>query len=591
MFVLFMIVLMMILFVSGIIRYEFISLSVLLVFGITGVISAEDLFSGFSHPAVITVLSVLVISHAMIQSGLVEHFVMLLNKKTKSVFTKILALMLVTGFLSAFMNNVGALALVLPVALSMAKDMEINPSQILMPVAFSSLLGGMVTLIGTPPNLIVSNYRFEATGEAFDFFSFAPVGLTVFLAGTTFMMLFGKYLIPKRKAESQEGLFDIGHYLSEVEVVESSKMVGESIFSFYSVFKIEVEVLSIIRDERHIIVPSAQYNLRVGDVLIIKTDSTKLTELIQKTGLKLRGAKLDFVASTPFLKSDDFALVEVVIRDDSILIGRTAFELSLRNRYNINLVAVSRQGAMSIERLKSFRFKSGDILLLQAPIQKLQDTYQRLSCLPLEKRKVVFDPTQSKFTQMLPLGMFLIAIILTTLGLLPVQISFSAVAILLVLTKTISVRVFYEAIEWPTILLLGSLLPLGTALQNSGVSGKLASLLFSLSNHVSQEMLIVLLMVFTIVITNLISSTATAVLMGPVAVSLAAFMNVSPDPLLVSVAIASTTAFITPIAHQSNMLVMGPGGYQFRDYWKLGLALSILSIAISVPLIVRIWPL
>ena len=591
MFVLFMIVLMMILFVSGIIRYEFISLSVLLVFGITGVISAEDLFSGFSHPAVITVLSVLVISHAMIQSGLVEHFVMLLNKKTKSVFTKILALMLVTGFLSAFMNNVGALALVLPVALSMAKDMEINPSQILMPVAFSSLLGGMVTLIGTPPNLIVSNYRFEATGEAFDFFSFAPVGLTVFLAGTTFMMLFGKYLIPKRKAENQEGLFDIGHYLSEVEVVESSKMVGESIFSFYSVFKIEVEVLSIIRDERHIIVPSAQYNLRVGDVLIIKTDSTKLTELIQKTGLKLRGAKLDFVASTPFLKSDDFALVEVVIRDDSILIGRTAFELSLRNRYNINLVAVSRQGAMSIERLKSFRFKSGDILLLQAPIQKLQDTYQRLSCLPLEKRKVVFDPTQSKFTQMLPLGMFLIAIILTTLGLLPVQISFSAVAILLVLTKTISVRVFYEAIEWPTILLLGSLLPLGTALQNSGVSGKLASLLFSLSNHVSQEMLIVLLMVFTIVITNLISSTATAVLMGPVAVSLAAFMNVSPDPLLVSVAIASTTAFITPIAHQSNMLVMGPGGYQFRDYWKLGLALSILSIAISVPLIVRIWPL
>ncbi len=300
---------------------------------------------------------------------------------------------------------------------------------------------------------------------------------------------------------------------------------------------------------------------------------------------------MDFLESTPYLSSRDFELIEVVLREESLLIGRTALEINLRNRFNVNLIAVSRQGSVSIERLKSFKFRSGDILLLQAPKSKLQDIFKALSCLPLAERKVQIKTDKSKSKEFLPLSFFLNAIIFTTLGILPVQLAFSSVAILLVVTKLISAREFYDAIEWPTILLLGSLLPLGTALQSSGASDTLASLLANLSTYLSPAAMLVIFMIITIFFTNLISSTATAVLMGPVAISLALAMGVSSDPFLIATAIGATTAFMTPIAHQSNMLVMGPGGYKFRDYWKLGLPLSIISILVSVPIIIRLWPL
>ncbi|HZJ86406.1 MAG TPA: SLC13 family permease [Erysipelotrichaceae bacterium] len=582
---------MLVLFIDGRIRYEFVSLSALLILTVFKIIDFESAFSGFSHPAVITVASVLVISASLVKSGVVERLVVLLNNKTQNLYFKLLALMLVTGVLSAFMNNVGALALILPIALRMAKDGDIPPSQLLMPVAFSSLMGGMITIIGTPPNLIVSNYRLQVSGMAFSFFEFAPIGLAIMTLGILFTVFLGGFLIPKRKTNMDDGIFNIGEYLSEVKVEKDSKVNGQRILDFKKIYKIDVEVLSILRDKRHIIIPKPHALLKEGDVLIIKTDSLHLNELINRTGLSLKGASLDFLESTPYLSSKDFELIEVVLRDDSLLIGRTAFEISLRNRFNVNLIAVSRQGSVSIERLKSFRFKSGDILLLQAPKSKLQDIFKALSCLPLAERKVQIKTKGSKSKEFLPLSFFLVAILLTTLGIMPVQVAFSSVAVLLVLTKQISAREFYDSIEWPTILLLGSLLPLGLALQNSGASDTLASLLANLSTYVSPVFMLVIVMIITIFFTNLISSTATAVLMGPVAISLAQTMSVNTDPFLIAVAIGATTAFITPIAHQSNMLVMGPGGYKFSDYWKLGLPLSIISIVVSVPIIIKIWPL
>lgn len=578
-----------ILFIDGRIRYEFVSISGLLVLTITGVINSEEAFAGFGHPAVITVASVLVISSALIKSGVIEHVVVLLNRKTENVIVKIMGLMVVTAFLSAFMNNVGALALILPVALRIAKDSKLSPSKFLMPVAFASLLGGMVTVIGTPPNLIVSNYRMQVSGSPFEFFEFAPIGITMVILGIGFTILLGIKLIPMRKSQSDSEIFNIGEYLSELVVTEKSKMAGKRVRDFYELFKLEVEVLSIIRNKHKIIVPKANERLLVGDVLIIKTDSLELTDLIKRTDLSLKGAKLDFVESVPFLKSDDFSLIEVVLRDDSLLIGRTALDVKLRNRFNVNLVAVSRRGTLSLGRLKFFRFKAGDILLLQAPVSILQDIYNKLSCLPLAERRVNIKVGGKKIQQYTPLGLFLIGIILTTMGALPVQVAFSTVAILLVIFKMITPREFYEAIEWPTILLLGTLLPLGAALQKSGASDTIAGLLMKISNLVSPGWMIVVLMVITMIITNLISSTATAILMGPIALSLAKFIGVSPDPFLIGVCIASSSAFMTPIGHQSNMLVMGPGGYKFTDYWKLGLPLSIIIIAIGTPIILSIW--
>lgn len=582
---------MLVFFIDGRTRYEFVSLSALLILTVFGIIGIEDAFSGFSHPAVITVASVLVISASLVKSGVVERLVVLLNNRIKNIYFKILTLMLVTGILSAFMNNVGALALILPVALRMAKDGDFPPSQLLMPVAFSSLMGGMITIIGTPPNLIVSNYRLQINGTPFMFFEFAPIGLAIMTLGILFTVFLGVRLIPKRKTNMDDGIFNIGEYLSEVKIEKNSKIIGQQILDFKQKYKIDVAVLSIIRDDRHIVVPKPHALLKEGDVLIIKTDSLHLSELISRTGLSLQGASLDFVESIPYLSSQDFELIEVVLRDDSLLIGRTAFDVNLRNRFNVNLIAVSRQGSVSIERLKSFKFKSGDILLLQAPKSKLQDIFNALSCLPLAERKVHIEPDKNKLKEFLPIVFFLIAILLTTMGVLPVQVAFSSVAVLLVLTKLITAREFYDSIEWPTMLLLGSLLPLGSALQNSGASDTLAALLVNVSTYVSPVAMLVIVMAITIFFTNLISSTATAVLMGPVAISLALAMKVNTDPFLVATAIAATTAFMTPIAHQSNMLVMGPGGYKFSDYWKLGLPLSIISILVSVPIIIKLWPL
>ncbi len=579
------------LFIDGRLRYDFVALLGLITLTITGVIPAEKAFAGFSHPAIITVASVLVISSALIKTGVIDNIVRLINKGKNSVTTKVMSLMVITALLSAFINNTGALALILPIALTISKDNKISPHQLLMPVAFASLLGGMITGIGTPPNLIVSTYRMQAGYEAFSFFSFAPVGITMSAIGILFTALIGWRLIPERDSKNVGELFNIEGYLFELIVTDNYKLAGRTLREFYKEYKIEMNVLSIIRSSHKIIAPRASEQLLIGDIIIVKALSTDISNLIKKTGLKLKTIKTDILTSEPHLKADQVALVEVVLREDSFLIGRTALETRLRNRYNVNLVAVSRKGVSSIERLKAFRFQRGDVLLIQVPESILQDTYSKLRCLPLAERGVDLNIEKSKKNQYITLGIFLTSIISTTLGIIPVQIAFSFAAVLLVLTKMITPREFYEAIEWPTVIMLGSLFALGNGLTISGASDTIAGGLMKLTFAFSPSMMVVVLMILTMSITNLISSSATAVLMGPIALSLALSMGVSPDPLLMAVSVASSSAFLTPIGHQSNILVMGPGGYKFKDYWRLGLPLSILILLVGAPLILYIWPL
>lgn len=580
-----------ILFIEGSIRYEFVSLAGLIILTITGIISPEEAFLGFGHSAVITVASVLVISAALVKSGIIERLVVILNKGSKSPKYMIVSLMLVTALLSAFMNNIGALALIMPITIRVAKDSDTSPSKFLMPVAFASLLGGMLTQIGTPPNLIVSSYRVQAGKESFAFFDFAPVGLVMVAVGILFTTIFGNKLIPKRKSYDDESIFDIEAYLSELVVKNDSRMVGKPLKEFYTTYNLDVNVLSILRNKQKIIAPKANEHLWAGDILIIKSESRELTEIVKRTGLSLKGAKVGEPDSPPLLNSRNVALVEVVLRDDSFLIGRTAFETKLRNRYNVNLVAVSRKGISSFGRLKSFRFSPGDVLLMQVPVNIVQDTYSKLGCLPLAERGVGVDVGESGIKEYLPLILFTISIIVTTMGLLPVQVVFAFTAVTLVIAKVITPREFYNAIEWPTIIMLGSLLPLGDALQSSGGSATIANLLMKASTIISPNMMIALIMIMTMILTNLISNTASAILMAPIAFAVSEFMGVSPEPLLMSVSVSSSAAFLTPIGHQSNMLVMGPGGYKFTDYWYLGLPLSILVVLIGTPLILYVWPL
>lgn len=579
------------LFIHGKLRYDFVALLGLIVLTITGVVSPETSFLGFSHPAIITVASVLVISSALIKTGLVDRIVRVINKGSDKIYIKIMSLMLITAGLSGFMNNVGALALILPIAMTIAKQNKISPSQLLMPVAFASLLGGMTTSIGTPPNLIISTYRIQAGYDAFPFFSFAPVGVSLALLGILFTTLIGWRLIPRRDSEKHEDIFNLEDYLSELVVNNNCNIGGMKLKDFYKNYKIDINVLSIIRDGYKIISPGGDQQLLRGDILVVKALSSDLTEIVSKTCLDLKGARKDKLVLERDLKSDEIALVEVVLRDDSPLIGRTAMETKLRNRYNANLVAVSRKGISSVERLKHFRFHTGDVLLLQIPKTSIQYAYTKMRCLPLAERGVDINTESSQKDQYLALGIFISSVLASTFGVFPVQVSFSFAAVLLVILNVITAREFYDAIEWPTIVMLGSLFALGSALQSSGASDTIAAGLMKMSGVLSPALMVVILMIITMSLTNLISSSATTILMGPIALSVASSLGVSPDPLLMAVGVAASSAFLTPIAHQSNLLVMGPGGYKFTDYWKLGLPLSLITLLIGTPLILWIWPL
>ncbi len=579
------------LFIYGKLRYDFVALLGLVVLTITGVISPETSFLGFSHPAIITVASVLVISSALIKTGVVNRLVMLINKGSDKVYIKIMSLMAITAILSAFMNNVGALALIMPIGLTIAKDNKIPPSQLLMPISFASLLGGMMTGIGTPPNLIISTYRMQAGYEAFSFFSFAPVGVSLTILGIMFTVFIGWKLIPRRDSENVKDIFNLEDYLFELVVNDNCKVGGMKLKDFHKNYKVSINVLTIIRDDYKILSPGGNQRLLAGDILIVKALSTELTNIVNKTCLELKGARKDKLISEKLLKSEEVALVEVVLRNDSPLVGRTALETQLRTRYNANLVAVSRKGISSTKRLKMFKFNRGDVLLLQVPRASLKDTYSKMRCLPLAERNVDMNIDTSVKNQYITLGIFIVSILASTFGVFPVQISFSLAALLLVILNIITPREFYDAIEWPTIIMIGSLFALGAALQSSGASDTIASGLMKMSGFISPSLMVGVIMILSMALTNLISSTATAILMGPIALSLASSMGVSPDPLLMGVGVAASSAFLTPIAHQSNMLVMGPGGYRFTDYWYLGLPLSIIALLIGGPLILLVWPL
>jgi di/tricarboxylate transporter len=533
----------------------------------------------------------LVISNALIRSGAIDHIVILINKNTKHITTKILGLTAITALVSAFMNNVGALALIMPIAIKIAKDNKIPASQFLMPVAFASLLGGMMTEIGTPPNLIISSFRSDVGLEPFGFFDYAPVGIGVTLVGLFFISFIGYKLIPHRKSQDQEIRFKIEDYLTEVLVTANCKAIGKTLRDFQTLYGLEINVIGIIRNNKKIIAPLAYEQLLVDDVLIVKAYPAELTKMVDQTGLKILGAKIEHLKQNANIRAEDLMLVEVVLREDSPLIGRNAMELQLRNRYNVNLIAISRKGISSLRRLKTFRFKSGDILLIQVPENVLQDTYQKLRCLPLAERGVSMNPEKNPNKQKLALGLFVFSILLTAFEVLPVQVVFSATALLYVILGVLTTKEFYDAIEWPTIIMLGALLQYGEALQSSGGADTIASLLIEVSHYFSPETTLFILMVFTVLLTNLINNSAAAVLMAPIALSLSHFMGISADPLLMGVCIASSSAFMTPIGHQSNMLVMGPGGYEFKDYAKLGLPVTLLILFVGTPLILYFWPL
>ena len=574
------------LFVWGKIRHDLVALSALFILVILGVIDPASSFEGFGHPAVITVAAVLIIGKGLELSGLVDLLGKLVSKLGDNFILQVSVLSLIVAVASAFMNNVGALAIMMPVAIQMAKKTKNSPSKILMPIAFASLLGGMMTLIGTPPNIIISSFRASEQGAPFGMFDFMPVGFFIMVGGVAFVSLIGWRILPKRTGgKSDDELFDVDAYMTEAVAEKDCKIIGKSISEIYEMSEADIQILGLIRNNRRIHAPRRNEIILENDGLIIESDADELKVFINDTKLKLVGdKKLRQEAEG----SKNVQITEAVITDNSRLSGRKVKDIRLRSRYGINLLAIARKDSRISQKLDSVTLKTGDVLLLQGLESSLNDVINLLGCLPLASRGLRIG-YQTKIP--LALGIFVLSILAVVFGFLPVQVSFSIAAFLMVLSGIIPLREIYESVDWPVIVLLGAMIPVGAALESSGGARILADSVYGLRNTVPGWGMLAIVLVSTMFLSDLINNAATVVLMAPIAISIAKSTGFSVDPFLMAVAIGGSSSFLTPIGHQSNTLVMGPGGYKFSDYWKMGLPLEILIVAVGIPLILFFWPL
>ncbi|WP_119168632.1 SLC13 family permease [Algihabitans albus] len=576
------------LFAWGRLRYDLVALLVLLAAVIGGVVPTESAFSGFGHPAVITVAAILILTRALRTSALLGVVTRLLSRLSSRPTLQMLALTATCGVCSAFMNNLGAVALLLPVALELARDAKRSPSQLLMPLSFASLLGGLITLVGTPPNVVIANLRAEATGQSFAMFDFTPVGLTVAAVGIGFVALLGWRLLPERLAaqpsNGERPLVEIEGYITEARVPAKSAYVGRRLLDLFAVGQGDISVVALVRRKDRILAPSGFLRLQSGDILILEADPQALRRLVETAGVELVGAG-GVRADT--LRSERVGLIEAVITPGSRLEGRTARSLRLHTRYGVNLLAVSRQGERIYERLGQVRFLPGDVLLLQGEREIMPEACRNLGMLPLAERGLEIARRGDSWRA---LAIFGAAVALVVFGLLPPHIAFTGAAVAVVMAGALQLRDVYESIDWPIVILLGAMIPVGQALEATGGSMVIAQPILNLGESAPVWLILALLMVVTMLLSDVMNNAATAVLMAPIGIEIANGLGYSLDPFLMAVAVGASSTYLTPIGHQSNLLVMGPGGYRFGDYARMGLALDLLIVIVAVPVILAVWP-
>lgn len=578
--------LMMALFVWGRLRYDLVAMLALLASVAVGIVPAEDAFSGFSDDIVVIVATALLVSAAVARSGVAERVIAPLAPHLTTTSRQIIVLVGGVAVLSAFVKNVGALAILMPVAFQLARRSGTSVSSLLMPLAFGSLLGGLMTLIGTSPNVIVSRMRGDLLGEPFRMFDFLPVGAGLALAGVAFLAV-GYRLLPKARKGSaaMDAAFNIEGYTTEATLPEDSPAAGKQVAELEAMGDGDVTVTTIIRERFRRYTPSAHWQLYPGDVLLIQGEPSALERVVARAKLRLADDK---VVAPEAAATDDVGVMEAVVSGDSPLVGRTASQLHLRSRHQINLLAVSRRGERVTQRLRSVRLQPGDVVVLQGDLNTLPDTLGELRCLPLAARGVSLGRGRRGF---LSVAVLAAAMALVALQLVPVAIAFFGASVVLLLVRALSLREAYEAVEWPILILLGALIPVSEAVRTTGGTELIAGWLSAASEGLPGMAALALILLVAMAVTPFLNNAATVLMMAPIAASLAQKLGLSPDPFLMAVAVGAGCDFLTPIGHQCNTLVMGPGGYRFGDYWRLGLPLSLIVLLLGVPLIVLIWPL
>jgi len=575
-----------VLFVWGKLRYDIVSMLALTLLVMAGIVPAQGAFDGFGHPAVATVAAVLALTKALQNSGVVDQIGRSIEPLTKSKSGRLFTLTGLVSVASGFMNNIAACALFMPIAIQTASLRGDKASNLLMPISFASLLGGLFTLIGTPPNVIVAVIRGDVQGEPFHMFDFTPVGFGIAVLGVFYLSFIGWRWLPHNRDGRSEvaDLVKIENYISEAKIPADSPLSGATLRELEAMADSDVAVVTLVRGDRRILAPSLSERLRNDDVLILEGNPAAIQELIDRAGLDY-GDTQRF--SQEMLKSEEVGLIEVVIAPGSRMEGRSARNLLLHAQYGVNLLAVARQGRAVSERIGTVRFEVGDVLLLQGKKEHLPEALSGLNLLPLAER----PPRSIRRGDMrLTLGIFGLAIASTAFGLFPIQVSFLGAVVAMILAGSMTPRELYDSVEWPIIILLGTMIPVGEALQATGGTALISHQIILLADMVPVVVLLGVIILITMLISDVMNNAATAVLMAPVAADMAQGLGFSPDPFLMAVAIGASCTFLTPIGHQSNLLVMGPGGYRFGDYWRLGLPLDILILLAAPWLILWVWP-
>ncbi|MGB0575986.1 MAG: SLC13 family permease [Alphaproteobacteria bacterium] len=568
-------------------RYDLVAFSALMVSIVAGVVPVEQAFSGFGHPATVIIALVLVVSRGLTNSGVIELIASRTIDASRALWAHIGMMSAVSAVLSAVMNNVAALALLMPVDLKAAAKSARSPALTLMPLSFASILGGLVTLIGTPPNIIIAAYREKTTGTPFGMFDFTPVGAACALVGILFVTLIGWRLIPKARTEMNAGaeLQALGDYISELKVMEKSPTIGQRVGELTEVSEEHnIQILGLIRNGQRLPGVARRYMLQEDDLLVIEGSP----EGIESFAAALKLGYVEHIKGHEILEGQNLEMAEVVIPPGARAEDRTVSSLQLLRLQGVSLMGISRQGQRFREKLSGARILAGDVLLLLGSSDSLAIATQRLGSLPLVERGLQL--IQRKFAGWAALA-FAVAILLTSLGLIYLPVALGFVVVIYVGSGIVPIRDLYRSIEWSVIILLGTLIPIGQALETSGGTTLIAGQLVALSDGYAPWVALTLLMIITITLSDVINNTATAVIAAPIAVDVATRLGANPDPFLMAVAIAASCAFLTPIGHKNNTLIMGPGGYHFGDYWRMGLPLEILIILVAIPMILLVWPL
>ncbi len=566
-------------------RYDLVAFTALMIAVSLGVVPVDNAFAGFGHPATIIVALVLVVSAGLVRSGAVFMITRTLVDASRGLGAHIALMGGIGAILSAFMNNVAALALLMPVDIQTARKAGRPVGLSLMPLSFATILGGMATLIGTPPNIIIASIRAETLGEPFHMFDFAPVGGLAAIAGLAFVALIGWRLIPNRGAQEETSEV-LAEYIAELTIPPESPHIGKRVSELYEAAeKSDVAIIGLIRDGKRRYGRSTHATLHEGDALVLEARPEALDEFRAALNLDFSDARRQEVLTA---EGEGLEVVEVVVPESARITGRTAQALGLAWRQSTVLMGISRQGRRITSQVRKTEVEPGDILLLLCPRDRAPDVTEWLGCLPLAERGLNVTANEKAW---LAIGLFAAAVLAASIGLIYLPIALGFVVVAYVLTKIMPIADIYNHIEWPVVVLLGSMIPLGSALETSGGTELIANALIQLTNGLPAWAILTVLMVVTMTLSDVLNNTATAIVAAPVGIQMARTLEVSPDPFLMTVAVAASAAFLTPIGHKNNTLVLGPGGYRFGDYWRMGLPLEILIIAVSIPAILVFWPL